>query len=464
MRIAAVSVAPLLPDVVIGGSQKILVDVLTGLARNGHDVQVWCTGTSAHSGEFEISGVRVHPEMKLRGSFPATHKVPPFKLAATTQALSEMADWGDRVYLHADAVYLRHALGETDIVRSIHDYFYEEALVSTLAFDATATIVPSNYLKSCIEATAAITGKESIESVCTIPNGVEVHAELPEPKLPDGIAPRSKDDLILLFPHRPEPTKGLVEAFRTAVEVQLRESSRNVRLLLPMYPKGSGFDEAASESDEVQQLAAEHDAESIVELHEWLSPSEMPSYLAAGDVTLCIGSFIESFGLVPMESVANGTPVVCSRVGALREFADIAGVTLTPYGDMSSAADAVLSAASGEADQLEAGRTLIRETFSPQAMVEGYERVISRRLSERRDISVNEDNQLQLAPWTDVQGDRIFNDYTSESARYPKVVTALQSTSNINGNMLLISASLDAEILHARENGILIPKFEISPA
>ena len=97
MRIAAVSVAPLLPDVVIGGSQKILVDVLTGLSRNGHDVQVWCSGRSAHSGEVEISGVRVHPEMKLRGSFPATHKVPPFKLAATTQALSEMADWGDRV-------------------------------------------------------------------------------------------------------------------------------------------------------------------------------------------------------------------------------------------------------------------------------------------------------------------------------------------------------------------------------
>ena len=150
MRIAAISVAPVFPEHVIGGSQKILADLSVGLKKRGHDVQIWCTETEQHSGDFNIDGVPVRPDLKLRGVFPATHQVSPISLARTAGVLRRTADWADRVYLHADSVYLRHAIEGAQIVRSIHDYVYEEALVSTLSLPADTTVVPSDYLKRCV--------------------------------------------------------------------------------------------------------------------------------------------------------------------------------------------------------------------------------------------------------------------------------------------------------------------------
>lgn len=467
MRIAAISVAPIFPDYVIGGSQKILVDVASGLRVRGHDIRIWCTGTGSHEGDFEIANVPVHPDLHLRGSFPATHQVSPAALAITADVLRRAADWGDRVYLHADAVYLRHAIEGADIIRSIHDFVYEEALVSTLTLPSDATIVPSEYLKRCVEAAVGISGRKSIERVVAIPNGVEVPETPPSPAFPDGIARRAENDLILLFPHRPEPTKGVREALLAAIEVQKLDPTRNVRLLIPAYPSGLNLDDAAGSAQEIQDIADEIGADDIVELHGWLSPSEMPGYYAAGDVTLCLGSFVESFGLVPIESVANGTPTVCARVGALRQFENVDGVALVPFGSVKAAADAVLSFTSGISgssvvtDQISSGRSQIEVAYSPESMISEYESVISRSLTGARAVGLVSGNRLVLAPWCDVQDDGIYNDYDAVTQTYPQLIQALQSSDGfVHSDPLQLSASLDAEVRHAREHGVLIPEYK----
>jgi glycosyltransferase involved in cell wall biosynthesis len=460
-----VSIAPIFPDHVIGGSQKILVDVAAGLKARGHDIQIWCTGIGAHEGDFEIANVPVHPGLMLRGSFPATHQVSPAALAKTSEVLREAADWGDRVYLHADAVYLRHAIEGSDIIRSIHDFVYEEALLSTLTLPADATIVPSEYLKRCVEATVAISGKTSIERVIAVPNGVDVPESLPGPALPNGVAPRGENDLVLLFPHRPEPTKGVREAILTAIEVQKLDAARNVRLLMPAYPPDSHHDDAAGSAQEIKNIADEMDASEIVELHDWLSPSEMPGYYAAGDVTLCLGSFVESFGLVPVESVANGTPAVCARVGALRQFEDVDGIALVPYGEANLAAEAIVSFCSdrsGVAEQIKSGRSQIETAYSPESMISEYESVISRSLTGARKIQFATDDTLVAAPWCDLQGDRIYNDYDAAMQTYPRLTQALRSGGgSVSADPLLLSASLDAEVRHATEHGVLIPAYSL---
>jgi glycosyltransferase involved in cell wall biosynthesis len=462
VRIAAISVAPIFPNYVIGGSQKILADVTAGLKNLGHDVQIWCTATESHNGDFDVDGVAVHPELQFRGSFPSTHQVSPVALARSAETLRNAAEWADRVYLHADAVYLRHALEGAEIIRSIHDYVYEEALLSTLSLPADVTIVPSNYLKHCIEATVAFSGKKTIEQVVVISNGVHVPETTPVPTLPDRILPRGEKDLILLFPHRPIPTKGLDEAIRTAVEVQKIEPTRNVRLLIPAYPTNANFDDLAGSTDELMELVSDLGGVDIVEFHSWLSPTEMSGYYASGDVTLCIGSFVESFGLVPIESVANGTPAVCASVGAFRQFADIDGIIPVPYGQIEASTQAVLSAAGGSADLIESGRSQIIHTYSPESMVEGYESVISRTLSEARKVELAADDQLLLAPWCDIQGQEIYDDYTATRLQYPHLVSALKvNLGLVWSDPLLLSASLDAEVRHAKERGILIPKYVI---
>lgn len=461
MRIAAISVAPMFPDYVIGGSQKILSDIAIGLKNRGHELQIWCTGTETHEGDFDLSGVTVHPDLQLRGSFPATHQVSPTALAQTAEVLKEAADWANRLYLHADAVYLRQAIEGSQIVRSIHDYVYEEALLSTLLLPADTTIVPSEYLKNCVEATVALTGKKSIEPVLVIPNGVQVPDSLPAPALPTGIDARAENDLILLSPHRPESTKGISEAISTAVEVQRLDPVRKVRLLIPAYAPEANLDDAVESGEKIAQLAAELGAGNIVELHGWLSPTDMPGYYAAGDVTMCLGSFVESFGLVPIESVASGTPAVCARVGGLREFADVNGITLVPYGDIDANARAVLAAASTASETIESGRTRIAEKYSAETMISEFESIITRTLGDQRKITNSSNSRLALAPWCDLQGDRIYDDYAAEARRkFPELTRALQQGDGfVQSDPLLLSANLDAEVRYARESGFLIPEF-----
>jgi glycosyltransferase involved in cell wall biosynthesis len=462
VRIAAISVAPLFPDLVIGGSQKILIDVAIGLNRSGHEVEIWCTGTPAYKGDFEIDGVTVHPQLGLRGTFPATHQVPPIELSITADALRRAAEWGDKVYLHADAVYLRHTLEGAEIIRSIHDYVYEEALVSTLSFPADATIVPSEYLKNCIEATIALSGRKTIEPIVVVPNGVHVPEVLPDPMLPKGIAPRAENDLILLFPHRPQAAKGLEVAIRLAVKKQATDDGRNVRLLMPVYPEDSNFDEAAGSITELNELVRKLGASDIVEFHGWLSPEDMPGYYAAGDVTLCLGSFIESFGLVPVESVANGTPVACARVGALREFDGIDGIFLEGYDWEPMTAHSVDLAIDCSDKQIASGRAQISAKYPMESMISGYESVLSESLKGERQITIGESGRLVLAPWCDIQGDRIYDDYRANRRIHRYVSQALRSGEGfIDVDPPPVSERHNHLVKTAVAAGILIPEYEI---
>jgi glycosyltransferase involved in cell wall biosynthesis len=460
VRIAAISVAPIFPHYVFGGSQKILADVTAGLKNSGHDVQIWCTGRASPSEEFEVGGVIVHPELQLRGSFPATHQISPTALVRSAETLRTAAEWADRVYLHADAVYLRHALEGTEIVRSIHDYVYEEALLSTLTLGAGATIVPSDYIKRVIETTVAMTGRKSIEPVIVVPNGIYVPASTPEPRLPAGVVERKENDLILLFPHRPEPTKGVTEAVLTAVEVQRQLPDRKIRLLMPAYPPGSRLDDAAETADEIGTFVNDLHASDIVELHGWLKSSDMPNYYASGDVTLCIGSFVESFGLVPIESVVVGTPAVCARVGALRQLDGIDGISMVGHVDISAAADEVISAVQNSVEIVESSRQQVASQYSHSAMIDGYEKSITGSLADVRSITNLSADELTLAPWCDVQGGRIYDDYAADYYQFDNLVKELSSGSNrikvTNGDP---NEKLSQEIDSAKSLGILVPKF-----
>ena len=462
LRIAAISVAPLFPNSVFGGSQKILNDVADGLNRMGHDVQLWCTRTGKHTCQFEINGVPVNPELRLRGTFPATHQVSPIDLANTAKALSRAGSWAQRVYLHADAVYMRHALNNCEIVRSIHDFTYEEALLSALTLPADLTIVPSDYLKRCIETAIAISGRKTVEPIVTVPNGIQVPDTIPRPRLPEELRSRQDNDLILLFPHRPILNKGVSEAIQTAVEVQKLIPTRKVRLLMPAYPSDSALDDMADTVSQIQDLSRDFHAQEIVELHRWIGSEEISNYYAAGDVTLCLGSFIESFGLTPIESIANGTPAVCARVGAFRNFTDIDGINLVAYGDIASAAEFTVKALSTPKASMTAGKQQISAQYSFESMIEGYESAITKPLSGQRSVKLERDGSLDLAPWCDVQEQFIFNDYSGEAGFYPRLSQLLNTHDNrVQAKLPDNSSGLELEIEAAQREGLIVPSYRI---
>ncbi|HAM51452.1 MAG TPA: D-inositol-3-phosphate glycosyltransferase, partial [Nitrospiraceae bacterium] len=89
---------------------------------------------------------------------------------------------------------------------------------------------------------------------------------------------------------------------------------RSHRGLMFMIIGGDG--QQAHESAELSRLVRTASVEGIVRFQGRVEHNLLPLYYSAADV-LVIPSYYESFGLVALESLACGTPVVATRVGAM---------------------------------------------------------------------------------------------------------------------------------------------------
>ena len=146
------------------------------------------------------------------------------------------------------------------------------------------------------------------EKVYVIPAGVDLDLFKPG----DQAAARDQlglnGDRMLLYVGRLEPIKGLEVLMYTLGSM---EEPGNVRLLVI----GGG-----GEHDEGYQkmigLARELNIEDRVDFLGSLSHGLLPLYYQAADVCV-VPSYYESFGLVALEAMACGTPVVGSRVPGL---------------------------------------------------------------------------------------------------------------------------------------------------
>ena len=113
---------------------------------------------------------------------------------------------------------------------------------------------------------------------------------------------------ILLYVGRIEPLKGLELLVETAAQMDSGETAR----LIVVGADANGDHEL----DRVKQLARERDLEDQIDFVGQVDHKELPLYYNAADVCV-VPSYYESFGLVALEAMACGTPVVASRVGGL---------------------------------------------------------------------------------------------------------------------------------------------------
>jgi D-inositol-3-phosphate glycosyltransferase len=113
---------------------------------------------------------------------------------------------------------------------------------------------------------------------------------------------------ILLYVGRVEPIKGLDLLVETAAQMDFSEGVR-------MMVVGADVN-GDREMDRVKQLAKERDLEDKIDFVGQVDHDDLPLYYNAADVCV-VPSYYESFGLVALESMACGTPVVATRVGGL---------------------------------------------------------------------------------------------------------------------------------------------------
>lgn len=114
---------------------------------------------------------------------------------------------------------------------------------------------------------------------------------------------------VLLYVGRVEPLKGLDLLVETAAQMEAGEA--NVRM---MVVGGGGPGEP--ETARVRRLAEERQVAGLIDFVGRVDHDDLPLYYNAADVCV-VPSYYESFGLVALESMACGTPVVATRAGGL---------------------------------------------------------------------------------------------------------------------------------------------------
>jgi glycosyltransferase involved in cell wall biosynthesis len=152
--------------------------------------------------------------------------------------------------------------------------------------------------------------------------------------------------------------KGIEEAIDVARQAKI-----------PLKIAGKAHEDI--EREMLENVVKPAEKEGVAEFVGELPPNERDALLAGSLATLMLGAWPEPFGLVAVESMVAGTPVIGRRAGGLTETVRH-GETGFLVDDLLEAKTAVERVAS--LDRL-AIRKYALETFSPERMVERYEAV-----------------------------------------------------------------------------------------
>ncbi|MBV9597700.1 MAG: glycosyltransferase [Chloroflexi bacterium] len=150
--------------------------------------------------------------------------------------------------------------------------------------------------------------------IVVIPGGVDLDRFRPLPRRTAraqlGLAAKHK---VVLFVGRIQRLKGLEVLLRAFAQL----GDLDARLLIVGGRPGTGPE--SREITRLQHLASRLGVAERTQFLGALAHEELPTYYSAADVSVMPSSY-ESFGLVAVESLACGTPVVATRVGGLRSI------------------------------------------------------------------------------------------------------------------------------------------------
>jgi D-inositol-3-phosphate glycosyltransferase len=133
---------------------------------------------------------------------------------------------------------------------------------------------------------------------------------------------------------RIDPVKG-IDTLLKAIKVLRKKLAtvHNVHLLIIGGDKDHADSPTGSEMHKLKQLTASLGIKKMVTFLGSQRQDQLPYFYSAAEVCI-LPSRYESFGMVALEAMACGTPVIASKVGGLSSFIqnDVSGL-LVPEGD-----------------------------------------------------------------------------------------------------------------------------------
>lgn len=286
LRIALLA-APMVPvpPVAYGGTERVVAALASELTRRGHRVTVFASGDSRVEGEL----VPIAPRALWRDGY--TGDVSAHILRAVARCWSE-AERFDVVHSHVEVFgfpFARHS--PVPVVSTLHGRLDVAGIPELIDEFRDIPLVAISESQRRWAPDANWVG--------VVHNGLPLH-EMPTSADVGGH---------LVFVGRIAPEKGIAEAIEVA---------RRARRRLLVAAKVHARDEQELFERTVVPAVAAGDVEFLGEL----GPSERDPLLADARATLMLGAWPEPFGLVAIESLAAGTPVIARRAGALPEIVE----------------------------------------------------------------------------------------------------------------------------------------------
>ncbi|MFG2022220.1 glycosyltransferase [Streptomyces sp. NPDC048825] len=208
-----------------------------------------------------------------------------------------------------------------------------------------------------------------VSRVSVVPCGVD--ADHFRPGRPRAGKPVRRERHRILSCGRLVPRKGYDQAIRALTRIP------DAELVVAGGPPPELL-AAEPEAQRLLRLAERAGVGDRVHLLGAVDPARMPALIRSADVVLCTPTY-EPFGIVPLEAMACGVPVVATDVGGHRDtVADHGTGRLVPAGDPWAIAGATRELLDGERSRRRmgaAGRERVLARYTWQRVADGVEQV-----------------------------------------------------------------------------------------
>jgi glycosyltransferase involved in cell wall biosynthesis len=331
-----------IPPARYAGTERIVAALVDGLHRRGHAVTLFAPGDSQVDCELVPTVPRSLWSSGYRGELTAYHNLTLAKVWAEAGRF-------DIIHSHLETIGLPFARWcPTPVVSTFHG-----------RLDGLGH--PDLLDEFCDVPVVAISESQRRWSpranwVATIPHGLDL-AGAPFAPVPGSY---------LAFVGRVAPEKGVADAVALA-----RATGLPLRMAAKVYDQ--------RERDLFDEVVAPAIEAGVVEFLGELGGAQRDELLAGALATVMLGAWPEPFGLVAIESMATGTPVIARRAGALPEIIEH-GRTGFLVDDLQEATLAVERA--GSVDRRQVRHAAIAR-FSVERMVDDYERVYAELVAGR---------------------------------------------------------------------------------
>ena len=343
-RLRIAQVAPpfeRVPPGAYGGTERIVHGLVTELDRRGHDVTTFASGDSS------VPGRHIETVPKALRPIGYTGDSLPYMQQTLHLVLARIREF-DLIHSHLEWVSLLLArVSPVPVVATFHG-----RLDLPWAEDLFADPPPGLVAISQNQAST----QPDIPWAGVVHNGL---------RLADAPFGKARTDA-LCFVGRVVPEKGIVESIEIA-----KAAGRPLKIAAKVAAGGL----EREYFDEVFQPALRAAGSTIEYLGE-VSQAERDQLLAESYAALMPGSWPEPFGLVAIEALACGTPVIARPTGALPEIVrdGVDGFFGDDVRAMAFRVDRV-----SDLDR-QAIRDSVIERFSVERMTDGYEAIYRERL------------------------------------------------------------------------------------